>query len=256
MPYRFATENRDYSDFASGRFFYAAPGHPALPVRLSSEIFQRCLALRHADGLDAPVTLYDPTCGSAYHLSTLAYLHWNTIDTIIGSDVDPDILSVAERNLSLLTIAGVQRRINEIVAMVDKFGKASHTAALRSANHFNNQLAHHTQTHTIKTRLFTADATNPQELAAHLKDQHPDLIISDIPYGQRSTWQQSDDSPGSPNPGNHLTRMLAALLPFLTPDSIVAIVLNKAQTFSWQHYHQVDKFQIGKRRVVLLKLAQ
>ena len=256
MPYLFATENRDYSDFSSGRFFYAAPGHPALPVRLSSEIFQRCLALRHADGLDAPVTLYDPTCGGAYHLTTLAFLHWNTIDTIIGSDIDPDILPVAERNLSLLTTSGVQRRIDEIVALVDKFGKASHTAALRSANYFNDQLNHHTQTHTIKTRLFTADATNPQELAAHLKDQHPDLIISDIPYGQRSTWQQSDNSPGSPVPGNQLTRMLTGLLPFLSVDSIVAIVLNKAQTYSPEHYRRVEKFQIGKRRVVLLKLAQ
>ncbi|MFK7803274.1 MAG: hypothetical protein AB8G95_16690, partial [Anaerolineae bacterium] len=39
MPYRFATENKDYSDFASGRVFYGAPGHPVFPVRLISEVF-------------------------------------------------------------------------------------------------------------------------------------------------------------------------------------------------------------------------
>jgi hypothetical protein len=138
--------------------------------------------------------------------------------------------------------------------MVDKFGKASHTAALRSANYFNTQLTHHNQAHTIKTHLFTADATNPQELTPHLKDQHLDLIISDIPYGQRSAWQPPDDSPGSPIPGNQLTRMLTALRPFLSPDSIVAIVLNKAQTYSLEHYRRVEKFQIGKRRIIILKL--
>jgi len=36
MPYRFATERRDYSDYSSGRVFYGAPGYPAFPVRLVS----------------------------------------------------------------------------------------------------------------------------------------------------------------------------------------------------------------------------
>jgi 23S rRNA G2445 N2-methylase RlmL len=249
MPYRFATENQDYSDYASGRFFYAAPGHPALPVRLVSEIFQRCLAHLRQNGRTTPLTLYDPTCGSAYHLSTLAYLHWQEISAIIASDIDPDILSVAERNLSLLTEAGVRHRTDEIASMIDRFGKASHTAALASARYFNEQLIDYTQSHQIKTRLFTANATNPQELSHHLQNQPPDLVIADVPYGQRANWQQNEAA-ASAKP---LSQMLKSLLPFLSAESIFAIIHNKAQTFSSASYQQIEKFQIGKRRIILLK---
>ena len=45
MPYLFATQDQDYADFASGRVIYNAPGMPAFPVRLASEMFQRARAL-------------------------------------------------------------------------------------------------------------------------------------------------------------------------------------------------------------------
>lgn len=249
MPYRFALENRDYSDFASGRFFYGAPGHPALPVRLGSEIFQRCWAHLHENGRNAPITLYDPTCGSAYHLCTLAYLHWEAIDTIIASDIDTNVLAVAERNLSLLTKAGVQRRTDEIEVMLEQFGKASHKAALESVRYFSSLLNDFTQAHQIKSRLFTADATNPQTLADRLAGQRIDVVISDVPYGHHSTWQMRPNT--SENP---LTQMVAALRPLLSADSIIAVVLNKGQTFSQENYRQVEKFQIGKRRVILMNI--
>lgn len=91
MPYRFATAASDYSDYAGGRVFYGAPGYPALPVRLASEVLQRCLAIR---GATSPAVLYDPCCGGAYHLGTLAYLHWQRIGAIAGSDVDAEALAL------------------------------------------------------------------------------------------------------------------------------------------------------------------
>jgi tRNA G10 N-methylase Trm11 len=255
MPYRYVLENRDYSDYSSGRFFYGAPGHPVLPVRLSSEIFQRCISQRPLSKQKIPVTIYDPCCGSAYHLSTIALLHWDAIDTIIASDIDTDILSTAEGNLGLLTDAGVQRRINEIESLIENFRKASHIEALRSAIYFNNMLTALKQRHQIKTRLFTADATNYQEIGIKLKDQLIDLVISDIPYGRRSDWGgNNNDSEFSPG-NNPIEQMLDALLPLLSADSVVAIVFNKSQKFSLDYYQQVDKFQIGKRRIVLLKLS-
>jgi pimeloyl-ACP methyl ester carboxylesterase len=103
MPYRFAKESQDYTDYASGRVFYGLPGHPAFPVRLVSEIFQRCLAIRKAWGVSAPCVLYDPCCGGAYHLSVLAYLFWQRINSIIGSDVDERALALAARFLGSVT---------------------------------------------------------------------------------------------------------------------------------------------------------
>ena len=74
MPYRFATEKQDYSDYARGRVLYGQHGHPAYPVRLASEVWQRCVAVLRAEGRAGPYVLYDPCCGSGYLLTTLALL--------------------------------------------------------------------------------------------------------------------------------------------------------------------------------------
>lgn len=47
------------------------PANNVGAVRLASEIFRRCVAKRAAAGQAQPVTLYDPCCGGAYHLSAL-----------------------------------------------------------------------------------------------------------------------------------------------------------------------------------------
>src|SRR5678816_1175376 len=103
MQYQYAKERVDYSDLTSGRVFYSLPGHPAFPVRLASEIFQRCMAYRAAI-YDAAgrCTLYDPCCGAAYHLSVLGFLHGEQIGEIIASDIDETALAAARRNLGLL----------------------------------------------------------------------------------------------------------------------------------------------------------
>ena len=117
MQYKYATEPQDYSDLASGRVFYSLPGHPAFPVRLASEIFQRCIASRETIYKDSsPCTLYDPCCGAAYHLSVLGYLHGKHIQEIIASDINEKAVALAGRNLGLLSVAGMDKRIGgEIV---------------------------------------------------------------------------------------------------------------------------------------------
>src|SRR5687767_13972902 len=99
MNYKFATERTDYSHLASGRVFYSWPGHPAFPVRLASEIFQRCQARRAALGLSARCVLYDPCCGAGYSLSVLAFLHREAIHTVVGSDVDEHAVARTRQNL-------------------------------------------------------------------------------------------------------------------------------------------------------------
>ena len=60
MPYQHALERQDYTDLSSGRVLYNQPGAPAFPVRLASEILQRCLTLREADGNASPCQIFDP----------------------------------------------------------------------------------------------------------------------------------------------------------------------------------------------------
>ncbi len=253
MPYQFVKETRDYSDYASGRVFYAAPGHPAFPVRLISEVFQRCQAIRQKMGLSNPVTLYDPCCGSTYHLSTLAYLHWHEIDTIIGSDIEANILPIAIRNLNLLTQSGLEKRADEIRLMYKQYGKPSHAAALKSVQQFGSQLGKYLSTHQIKTRLFQADATDARTIMRELKGSEIDIILADIPYGKQSNWQSFNEETNANK--DFLWHMLNALLIIITNNTVVAIVTNKAQKCNHSQYKRVDQFQIGKRRITLLQLT-
>jgi hypothetical protein len=252
MKYRFAKERQDYSDYASGRVFYSVPGHPVFPIRLGSEIFQRCVAVRRSNGLVGPSVVFDPCCGGAYHLSTLAYHHWDAIDAIIGSDVDGEALSLAERNLALLTINGMDRRVAEISRMLASYNKSSHKAALKSARVLRERLLKLTSTRQIKFHLFCADASDGRILGEKLQDRQVDIVITNIPYGQHSAWhvsattQKSEQEPP-------LWRVLEALRIVVSEQTIIAIAANKQQRISHDAYSRIEKFRVGKRQVVLLR---
>jgi len=246
MPYLFAAECHNDADYAGGRVFYSLPGHPAFPVRLASEIFHRCLALRAADGLTAPVALYDPCCGGAYHLATLAYLHGEHIASIAASDIDADALNLARRNLDLLTLPGLDRRIAELEALWADYGKRSHEEALESAERLRERLLDLNEQHAIPVSVFQADATDGERVLAELGVRSVDVVITDVPYNRLSAWQ--GDAGSDP-----LWRMLEALRPVLSPGAVVAVASDKGQTPAHDAYRRADRFQIGKRRIVLLR---
>lgn len=244
MPYRFALERQDFADYAAGKVFHGLPGHPAFPIRLASDIFQRCLALRASS---APVTLYDPCCGGAYHLSTLAYLHWDAITSIVASDIDTDAVALSRRNLDLLTLDGLDRRIAEIRALLSVYGKTSHAEALASAENLRQRLAVFVERHPLPTEVFCADVLDSAAMWATLKPAPVDVVLTDVPYGRHSAWQNAEGLTSSP-----LWQVLESLLPVLSSGAVVAIASDKAQTAEHAAYRRVDRFQIGKRRITFL----
>ena len=250
MQYKFAKEQPDYSDFTSGRVFYSLPGHPAFPVRLASEIFQRCIASRERIYKDSTrCTLYDPCCGAAYHLSVLAYLHGEHIQEVIGSDIDGRAVAAAKRNLGLLSIAGLDQRIDEISNLFDRYEKESHKAALASGYTLKDRLSDLTQDHTLATKVFEANALDRETIIKNIQTKSVDVVFTDVPYGQHSQWHGSRSDEGL----NPLRSMLNALFEVLSPSSIVAIVSDKQQKAFHKSYQRVEQFQIGKRRVMILK---
>lgn len=251
MPYHYVRERVDYSDFASGSVFVTAPGQTGFPVRLASELFQRCLARRKSTGLDNRCTVYDPCCGSAYLLSTLAYLHGQEIGEIVGSDVDQDALGLAERNLTLLTREGLEARIARLQALSQQYGKESHAKALHSAERLRQLLEARGTAPELRTRLFRADATRQTELLAHLRHVPIDIVITDLPYGRLRTWQADTATPAIES--TPVERMLTALAPLLSVQSIVAIAADKTQKITHPAYRQCEAFQVGKRRMTLLQ---
>ena len=89
-------------------------------------------------------------------------------------------------------------------------------------------------------------------LRQNLKGTTVDIVFVDVPYGLHSQWRNPDSNSA---PGNSLWRMLNALLGVLIPTSIVAVVSDKRQKASHEGYQRIEHFQVGKRRVVLLKPA-
>jgi 23S rRNA (guanine2535-N1)-methyltransferase len=241
MTYQYAVERADYADLASGKVFYNHPHQPAFPVRLTSEIFQRCLNLRAQHGKPAPATVYDPCCGSGYLLATLGYLHAENIRHLIGSDIAPDVLRTAGLNLSLLTPTGLAHRRQAIAQLLAQYGKDSHRDALAAIDRMQPRI----DTLHLPTTAVLADATDPTALTARLSPATIDIVIADVPYGQHSTWQGS-------HAHDPLSHLLTALQPFLAPSAVVALCTDKAQKVAHPRFRRVDHFQVGKRRLTLL----
>ena len=250
MPYQFATERTDYSDLASGRVFYNLPGHPAFPVRLADEIFQRCLTFRESNHLTGPCTLFDPCCGAAYHLGVLGYLHWEMFREIIGSDIDPDAIRTAQKNLGLLSPTGMEKRIGEIDEMLRQYGKESHREALESAHHLKEKISAYTKVHPLRVRTFQVNALEKVQLLEKLHDATIDIVFADVPYGQHSQWTLPDLKNMAGDPIQHL---LESLVGVLSPGSVVAIASDKSQKAQHESYQRLDQFQVGKRRIAILK---
>ena len=252
MPYRYSRERLDYSDFASGRVFRSVPGRTAFPVRLADELFQRCLALRPLDQPAGPVALYDPVCGGASLLCTLAFLHWPSIGQIVASDADPEALALAARNLALLTPEGIAERRMEIATLHAEYGKDSHAEALASVDHLAAQLDALVRTHPLPTRHFLADALDPASLSSHLEPRSIDVVIADVPHGQRTHWLDPQTDQAAPDGSPVLWRLLDALWPTLAPNAVLAIVGDKSQRARHERYAPAGTLQIGKRRATFL----
>lgn len=251
MQYKYVQEQPDYADLSSGRVFYSLPGHPAFPVRLASEIFQRCVAIRTQIHQNTTrCSLYDPCCGAAYHLSILAHLHPEYIREVIASDVDAKALAVAIRNLGLTSSAGLDQRIAEIARMIELYGKDSHREALQSAYALKSKILDRGELYLLETKAFQASAVDGEAISKNIQSGSVDIVFTDVPYGQHSQWSGTDPA----DLLNPLWSMLEALTGVLAPDGIVAVASDKGQKAAHARYQQIESFQIGKRRVVILKL--
>jgi tRNA G10 N-methylase Trm11 len=242
MPYKFVTEKEDYSHYASGRVFYSLAGQPAFPVRLASEIFQRGAALLQTSGAQPPYRLADPVCGGAYHLVTLAFLHWPQIASISASDVSAEALDVARRNLGLLSLAGINERAEKIALDAETFGKESHADALLSAHHFKGLV----QTHLAQHHPIRTDITQ-QNIFERTAPLNADIIFADVPYGIRSEWE--DAAPQ----GEPLEQFLSALQPIIEAHAILAVTADKNQKARHAGFEQLGRFKMGKRLTTFLR---
>jgi 23S rRNA G2445 N2-methylase RlmL len=243
VKYKFAVDNRNYQDFSSGRVLYNFPGTTAFPVRLASEIYQRCAAILTENGVNAPYRLYDPCCGGAYLLTCIGFLHGQEISHIYASDIDHKVISIAEKNLSLLTQEGLKKRIAQIESMYAEFGKDSHYEALNSALRLKEILDKGDGRPEI--RCFTADVTKARDLTGIVDSVN--MVITDLPYGDIVTWSGQLDEKQA------VSSLLDNILPVLLPGSLVALVTRKKTKIISEKYRRIELFTVGKRQITILQ---
>ncbi|MGJ6966777.1 rRNA methyltransferase [Streptosporangium sp. G11] len=244
MTYRHAIVRTGHQDLAGGAVLHSAPGFPAFPVRLASEIFQRALALR---GGDQPAVLWDPCCGSGYLLTVVTLLHRRRIASVLASDLDPEARKLAERNLALLSQAGLAARAADLRARAARFDKPAYDSAARAAHRLAAELdaAGGDMPHAVRQ----ADAFDPDQLQRTLGHHAPDIVITDVPYGEQTHWR-------GPSAAAGVTGMVDALTAVLPHDSVIAVTARGRKVLSDRGPRPRTSFKIGTRAVALFRTSE
>ncbi|MFD1954416.1 hypothetical protein ACFSL6_09635 [Paenibacillus thailandensis] len=238
MEYIFEREAKNYEDLASGRVLYNAQGTTAFPVRLASEIVQRCFRILEHKGEQGPYSVYDPCCGGAYLLTVIGLLHGNRISAVYGSDINPEALRTAEKNLSLLTANGLNNRKEQIQEYVRQYGKSSHREALKSTDRLTGNVAN---SRIGNVTLFQSDITQQAAPEAIEPKNGVNLIITDLPYGDIVTWESESADP--------LARLFDNAYERLLPGrSVLAVVADKSQKLQHGKFRRIQYAKVGKRQ--------
>lgn len=75
--------------------------------------------------------------------------------------------------------------------------------------------------------------------------------MTDLPYGQRTSWRETTPQPAAAGPA---WRLLEALRGVLAPESVVALTTPKQDRVAHEDYERVEQFQIGKRRTLFFRV--
>jgi len=232
--YRYATARVDHSDLAAGRVLYSTPGATAYPVRLADELFQRAAA--HLDA--ERIHVYDPLCGSGYLLTVVGLLHPNRLERISASDLDPDAVELTKKNLRLLTRIGMTARIAQLREYSLAYHKHSHHAGLESAQRLRAELPHDT-----RSSAWIADATDPGAMQRGLSMGPPDLVLTNVPYGDLTRWSHAASQEA----------VLDALSNVLAEGAVVALSAAEKPTADHRAFNRVEHWKLGKRYLSVLK---
>lgn len=239
--YKFATKRENFEDLSSGRVLHGAPGATNFPVRLASEIFQRCADVLEQDGRKPPYTVYDPLCGVGYTLTVLGLLHGKQIERLVGSDYDEAILKSARLNLGLLSAEGLKTRTADLEKLYKEHSRTSHLDAMGSAQRLAQRLEYSRE---IEVSVFRQDALKI-DAGQPLLDL-VDITFIDLPYGDLTQWQGQEET------GDATHQLLAGLMEHLPTAGVIAVVSNQKHGPQFPGLTRRSRFKVGKRHVALL----
>ena len=93
----------------------------------------------------------------------------------------------------------------------------------------------------IAADIFVADCTK------ELPQIQPDIIITDVPYGNLVTWKEEESL--------SVDKMLEQLAGIACEDTILAVCMDKRQKMNSSKWKRLEKQNIGKRKFEILKYA-
>lgn len=246
MKYRFAIDNHSYEDFASGRVLISAPGFTAFPVRLAREMFEQSVDFREFPFKD--LTLYDPCCGAGYLVTVIGFLYGDLLDTIIASDINDAAVSLAFKNLSLLSPDGLRTRISELRHELRVHERESYVEAIGSARRLQTRLGE------VDTEVstFVANALSASSIKNGLKDHSPGIVISDLPYGRSTAWLNSN---GTRMESSEAIRLLLDNLLHVIRRNCIVALCTPGDKVDHPSYDRLRQVKIGRRRITWLSVA-
>jgi len=241
MEYKYTVDD-NFEDYASGRVLYHTGGAATFPVRLSLEIFERC---RSYSEKKQDIILYDCCCGGAYMLTVLGFLKGESLSAVYGSDIDEQIIKAANDNLHLLTREGLYKRKEQIETLYKLYEKQSHKDALRSIE----KMLQTGITKEIKTKAFLKDILSFDKISLQSGlSVQPDIIITDVPYGNLTEWKGSQFSEDP-----FLDQLMKRLYDICNEKTIVCICSDKKQKIVTNGFIRLEKQGIGKRKFEIYK---
>lgn len=237
MGYRYAVERTDHSALASGHVLRSAPGFPGFPVRLASELFQR--AMVHTQ--EETVRLWDPCCGSGYLVTVLGLLHRDRLTHVRATDVDPDAVALAARNLRLVTAEGLVEREEELRRSALDFGRVTFVERAEAARDLaaglvaqGGDLPHETAVADVFSLEGEVDA---------------DLVLTDVPYGEMSRWAGNVPG-GAPGP---MPGLLASLGRVLPEHAVVVVTARTRRVALPEGVRALERVKVGNRAAALIR---
>ena len=93
----------------------------------------------------------------------------------------------------------------------------------------------------IETKVFMSDA-----LKGVQNNVRPDIIITDVPYGNLVNWQGNEE--------NMIDKLLDSLYEICSSDTIIGLCMDKKQKVRNGKFVRLEKQQIGKRKFEILKI--
>lgn len=167
-------------------------------------------------------------------LTVLGLLKGESISRIYASDLDRSCIGLAADNLELLTEEGLNKRGAELAKLYESYGKESHKEALESLDRIKKLI-----TNKISTEVFVKNALEAVELSFL-----PDIIITDVPYGNMTAWNEGNGG---------VNKLMDALYDSCGQDTVIGICMDKKQKIMTERYHRFEKQQIGKRKFEIYK---